>query len=111
MYKRQVQGLVQDPRDNFDSFERDAEALVKDIEANGREADVRMRATVSDFDDVMNDPSIATVVVRGFGNLSTICTPVGPGDHAPYTNLEWLHLSRMASHLKLGRFVVRSCGG
>jgi hypothetical protein len=106
-----VQGLVQDPRDDFDSFEVDAEALVTDIESNGREAVVHMRATVADFEAVMNDVSIATVVVRGFGNLSAISTPLGPGDHAPYTSLEWLHMSRMASHLKLGRFVVRSCGG
>jgi hypothetical protein len=106
-----VQGVVQDPRDDFDSFEADADALVADIESHGREPVVRMRATVDDFEAVMNDPAIATVVVRGFGNLSSISTPLGPGDDAAYTNLEWLHLSRMASHLKLGRFVVRSCGG
>jgi hypothetical protein len=106
-----VQGLVQDPRDGFDSFERDAEALVKEIESNDREAVVRMRATVADFEDVVNDATVATVIVRGFGNLSAISTPLAPGDDAPYISLEWLHLSRMASHLKLGRFVVRSCGG
>jgi hypothetical protein len=70
-----------------------------------------MRATVADFEDVVNDATVATVIVRGFGNLSAISTPLAPGDDAPYISLEWLHLSRMASHLKLGRFVVRSCGG
>jgi hypothetical protein len=66
-----VQGLVQDPRDGFDSFERDAEALVKEIESNDREAVVRMRATVADFEDVVNDATVATVIVRGWPAISS----------------------------------------
>lgn len=106
-----VSGLVQDPRDGLESFERDADALVSHIVAHGREPVLRLRATVADFEDVLTDSSISTVVVRGFGNLSAISTPLGAGDDSAYCSLEWLHLSRMADHLKLGRFVARSCGG
>lgn len=106
-----VEGLVQDPRDDYDSFERDAEALVDHLEAQGRHPVVRMRATVADFADVMADPTIPTVILRGFGNLSAISTPIGSSGCGSYTHLEWHHLSRMADHLKLGQFVMRCCGG
>lgn len=106
-----VEGLVQDPRDDYDSFERDADALVDHIEAQGRHAEVRMRATVADFADVMADPTVPTVILRGFGNLSAISTPMVSDDCGSYTHLEWHHLSQMADHLKLGQFVMRCCGG
>ncbi|WP_270889818.1 hypothetical protein [Pedococcus sp. 5OH_020] len=106
-----VAGLVQDQRDDYASFESDAQALVAHIEANDREPVLHMRATVADFESAMTDPTIPTVILRGFGNLSAISTPREAGPDAPYTVLEWSHLAAMADHLKLGKFVMRSCGG
>jgi hypothetical protein len=105
-----VPGLVQDLRDGFGAYERDAEDLTKDYQDRGYETDLRMLATVSDFADVLRNTSISTIVVRGFGTLSSIATPHYQGTDAPYGYLDWLHLAKMANHLKTGNFVMRVCG-
>jgi hypothetical protein len=106
-----VQELVQRERDDFASFEQDAEALVNHLSNNDREPVLRMRATVADFESVVTDRTISSVILRGFGTLSAVATPKAAGDHAPFVLLDWLHLSTMAQHLKLGNFTMRTCGG
>jgi hypothetical protein len=106
-----VKQLVQDPRDDYHSFEKDADALVKRIEASDREPVVKMRATPADFATVMADRTVPTVVVRGFGNLSHVATASDRGENGPYELIDWLRLAGMAEHLKLGRFVMRMCAG
>lgn len=105
-----IPGLVQDPRDDFGSYEKDAEDLIKHYEGRGYETDLRMLATVPDFAEVLDDPTISTVVVRGFGTLSSVATPHYAGADAPFGYLDWLHLAKMASHLKTGGFIMRVCG-
>jgi len=105
-----VPGLVQDERDGWDSFLRDAELLEEKIVRTRRIPDIRLGATVDDFRDVMGEEGkyIPTVVVRGFGALSYMSVPTGDGDD--YALLSWLGLSKMASHLKQGKFIMRTCG-
>jgi hypothetical protein len=105
-----VKTLVQDARDDYDSFERDADALVRHIEASGREPIVKMRATTQDFATVLADRSVASVVLRGFGSLSAVAASEDVDD-APHALIDWVSLARMADHLKLGKFVMRTCGG
>lgn len=71
---------------------------------------LKMRATVADFEAVVADRTIASVIVRGFGNLSALATPMRPDEGAPVVLLDWLHLSAMTLHLKLGSFTMRTCG-
>ncbi len=106
-----VKELVQDPRDDYDSFENDADALVRHIEASDREPVVKMRATMEDFATVMADRSVPTVILRGFGNLSAVSASLQKGDNGPHRLIDWILLARMADHLKLGRFVMRTCAG
>jgi hypothetical protein len=89
---------------------RDAESLEQKIVRTRRTPDIRLGATIDDFRDVMGESGehIPTVVVRGFGSLSYISVPTGRGND--YALLSWLGLSRMASHLKKGKFVMRTCG-
>lgn len=106
-----VQALVQSDRDNFASFEQDADALVNHLAANDREPVLRMCATVADFESVVTDRTISSVIVRGFGTLSAVATPKEAGEDSPVVLLDWLHLSTMAPHLKLGKFTMRTCAG
>jgi hypothetical protein len=105
-----VAGLVQDERDGWDSFLRDAELLEQKIVRTRRTPDIRLGATVDDFIEVMGEKGkhTPTVVVRGFGALSYMSVPTGDGDD--YALLSWLGLSKMASHLKRGKFIMRTCG-
>lgn len=103
-------GLVRNERDSFLAFEEDADALVSNLRANEREPVLRMRATMADFEAMVADPTISSVIVRGFGNLSSIVTPKDRGEDAPVMPLDWLQLSKMSQHLKLGKFVMRTCG-
>lgn len=106
-----VEGLAQDERDNFASFEHDAEALTNHVAANDREPVLKMRATVTDFETVVSDPTICSIILRGFGGLSAVATPKYSAEDSPFVPLDWLHLSKMSQHLKLGTFVMRTCGG
>ena len=106
-----VDALVQDPRDDYQSFEDDAAELVRHYEANDRVPLVIMRATPDDFAGVMADATIPTVVIRGFGSLSQVAATLEKGDDTQYGHLDWLHLAKMATHLKLGEIIMRSCGG
>ena len=107
-----VNAIVRDERDDFESYEQDAAALIAHVRAQGREPHLRMRATPADFAAVLQDRSVASVVIRGTGTLSAVATAL---DHCeedgPYCYLDWLHFAKMATHLKLGRITMRVCGG
>ena len=70
-----------------------------------------MRAALEDFAEVMADPTVSSVIVRGFGNFSAMATPFHRGQDVPYGMLDWRILAGMADHLKLGPFVMRTCAG
>ncbi|HVN10916.1 MAG TPA: hypothetical protein VMT69_02400, partial [Kineosporiaceae bacterium] len=104
-----IPGLAHNGRDGYESFEQDACELVAQATATGREPVLRMRASVADFAEVMTDPTVASVVVRGFGSFSAVSTPLWQGRDVPYGMLDWRILAGMADHLKLGSFVMRTC--
>jgi hypothetical protein len=106
-----VHALVQDPRDDYQSFENDAAELVGHYEAIDRVPLVMMRATLDDFAEVMADPTVPTVVIRGFGSLSEVAVTLDRRHDAQYGHMDWLHLAKMATHLKLGNIIMRSCAG
>jgi hypothetical protein len=104
-----VHALAQDPRDDYQSFENDAAELVRHYEAIDRVPVVIMRATLDDFAEVMADPTIPSVVMRGFGSLSEVAVTLDRRDDGQYGRIDWLHLAKMATHLKLGKIIMRSC--
>jgi hypothetical protein len=90
--------------------------LVVEQELDSRksfEGQTIMGATREDFERVLADESIPTVVVAGFGNLSAIAISLSSEGDQPFRfgYLDWLHLAGMATHLKLGKFVALQCGG
>jgi hypothetical protein len=108
-----MSALVQDPRDTRENFEKQTAAVTEQYEKKDRDPHHIMDATVEDFEGVLEDTSIPTVVVAGFGNLSAVATPLSKegGSRQRYGYLDWLHLAGMATHLKLGEFVMLQCGG
>jgi len=108
-----IAALVQDSRDSRDNFEKQTAALIDRCVDSDREPHHVMGATPEDFERVIADASIPTVMVAGFGNLSAVAVPLSKSmDQAGrYGYLDWLHLAGMTTHLKLGNFVMLQCGG
>jgi hypothetical protein len=106
-----VRQLVRQERDDFSTFEQDADALLAYLSAHDREPVLTLPATVADFEVVLADPTIPSVILRGFGSLSAVAVPMSADDDSPAVLLDWLHLSKMSQHLKRGTFVMRTCGG
>lgn len=108
-----IAALVQDPRDSRQNFETQTAALVDQYVAKDRDPHFIMGATPEDFEQVLADASIPTVVVTGFGNFSAVATPLSRDMRQAnrYGYLDWLHLAGMATHLKFGEFVMMQCGG
>ncbi|MEO6513142.1 MAG: hypothetical protein ABIR37_00500 [Candidatus Saccharimonadales bacterium] len=105
--------LVEHELDSQESFDRQTDKLVDYYTARQREPTPVVNATKGDFERVLADKSVSTVVVAGFGNFSAIAVPLQGSPEEPfrYGYLDWLHLAGMATHLKLGKFVALHCGG
>lgn len=105
--------VVLDSRDSRESFEQQTAEVTEIYAERDRKPFHIMDAKREDFARVLGDISVPTVVVAGFGNISAIAVPVPEeGDQpAGYGYLDWLHLAGMATHLKLGKFVMLQCGG
>ncbi|HKR81934.1 MAG TPA: hypothetical protein VJR27_02950 [Candidatus Saccharimonadales bacterium] len=105
--------LIQDPRDNYEQFEAQVAAYEAHYKQKGREPFSVMGATIDDFRGVLSDETIPSVVVTGWGSMSSIAAPFSSdrSKDARYGYLDWLHFSDMATHVKLGDFVMLQCGG
>lgn len=105
--------LIQNPGDNLEHFVAQAEAFEAHYRKQGREPFTVMGATKQDVQDVLRDEAIPSVVVTGWGNWSSLAVPFASNreEDARYGYLDWLHFSDMATHVKLGDFVMLQCGG
>jgi|GEM_PF-3058284 len=108
-----ISELIQNPGDNYDEFVKQTAAYEAHYKAQGRKPFSVMGATIEDFYDVLADPSIPSMVVTGWGNMSSIAAPFAKdrNEDARYGYLDWLHFSDRATHVKLGDFVMLQCGG
>ena len=108
-----LQELIQDSRDDYEHFEAQVAAYEAHYKEKGRKPFSVMGATIDDFRDVLSDTSIPTVVVTGWGSMSSVAAPFSADRNkdARYGYLDWLHFSDMATHVKLGDFVMLQCGG
>lgn len=106
-----IEELVYDQRDSRLNFERQNAELADYYADQGRDPYVVMGATVADFEAVLADRSVPTVVVAGFGGLPSVAVPFSRdrAQDARFGYLDWLHLAGMATHLKLGKFVMYTC--
>jgi hypothetical protein len=104
--------FVQDHRDSRANFEKLAAELMQLTRQRGRDPFHIMGATPADFERVLLDKSVPSVVVAGFGNLSAMAVPLSKHRErdSRFAYLDWMHLAGMASHLKLGSFVMYTCG-
>lgn len=106
-----IEELVYDQRDDRSSFESQNADLANYYAEQGRNPYVIMDATIADFEAVLADRSVPSVVVAGFGGLPAVAVPFSKdrARDARFGYLDWLHLAGMATHLKLGKFVMYTC--
>jgi hypothetical protein len=108
-----LQELVYDEEDTLTDFERQTAELMAHYASLKRKPYQVMGATPADFEEALTDTSVATVVVEGFGNFSATAVPFSKDrdQDKRYGYLDWQHLAGMATHLKLGGFVMYTCCG
>lgn len=108
-----LEELVYDEADSQDNFEKQTGELMEHYAQRQRNPYYVMGATPADFEDALTETSVATIVVEGFGNFSATAVPFSKNRarDARYGYLDWQHLAAMTTHLKLGRFIMYTCGG
>ena len=88
----------------LEAFRSEARELAnRTLSAGGRPL-LAIDATRTDIDDIIKDPDVASMYVIGNGSLSTLMLDVK--DY-----YDWQNVSEASTHLKLGVFVQRQCGG
>lgn len=87
-------------------FEREAEELRKGRELLGQRALVIAGVNSVTLEQVLTNKEISDVIVIGNGTFSQV-----PDDKRQQHDwIDWDDVSRMANHLKRGRFIQRTCG-
>lgn len=94
---------LDDPDNEAEAFEKEAADIQNEYRALGRRTLTIPDFTSSDAADIVQDPSVSTIIIIGNGTLSTIETSNG-------ILVDWLELSEYTTHLKLGAFIQRQCG-
>lgn len=88
----------------LESFRTEASELANLVSLQGGIPEVAIDATQSDIITLIQDPKVATLYTIGNGSLSTLL--LGERDY-----FDWVSVAKATTHLKLGRFVQRQCGG
>lgn len=91
--------------ESFEALRTEASKITDALHITGHNVTLAVNAKEHDFNQVMAEPSISSVIVIGHGCLSAVEMP------DPIRRLDWADISRMATHLKTGRFLQRFCGG
>lgn len=86
------------------SFRNEAKELATRIHATGGRPELAIDATRHDITRLVQDPEVASMYVIGNGSLSTLLLDVK--DY-----YDWTNVSDATTHLKLGEFIQRQCGG
>lgn len=90
--------------DELASFRTEAVALAHRVSDAGGHPIVVIDATRECVTNVIQDPEVATIYVIGNGSLSSLILDVK-------VFYDWVDVSAASTHLKLGSFVQRQCGG
>lgn len=88
----------------LEAFRSEAHELGKRTLTAGGRPIVAIDASRDDVTDLVRDPEVANMYVIGNGSLSTLL--LGVKDY-----YDWQNVSDATTHLKLGTFVQRQCGG
>lgn len=97
--------IDRDQDEQLPSLEREAFDVADMVTEQGRKAQVAINAKSADFETVLSETSISDIVLIGHGCLSSVEV-----DNPNKENrLDWEDLSKMATHLKTGRFIQRVC--
>jgi len=106
------QELIQDELDTREHFEAQINAYERRARERGRIPLSIMDATIEDFQDVLTDRSVSSIVVGGWGSISAINIPFSKNrsEDPRYGRYDWLHFASMADHLKQGTFTMTHCG-
>lgn len=85
-------------------FEEEAAELARRVRSSGGGVVVALKAERKDISGLLRDTTVSDVFVIGNGSLSTLL--LGERDY-----YDWVNVADAMTHLKLGRFVQRQCGG
>jgi hypothetical protein len=88
----------------LEAFRSEAFELAKRIQANGGRTELAIDVTRNDVTDLIQDSEVATMYMIGNGSLSNLI--IAERDY-----YDWLNVSAATTHLKLGNFIQRQCGG
>lgn len=88
----------------LESFQSEARELAKRTLASGGRPELAIDATRDDITDLIRDREVATMYIIGNGSLASFIV-------AEKNYYDWLDVSNATTHLKLGNFVQRQCGG
>lgn len=86
------------------SFRSEALALADRIHSSGGVPELAIDATHNDITYLIQDPGIVSMYTIGNGSLSTLLLGVK-------SYYDWGIVSAATTHLKLGTFIQRQCGG
>jgi hypothetical protein len=91
-------------KSELELFQEEAREIARRLSRVHRRARVVLDATRADITMVVQDKSVSDIYVIGNGSLSTLLL----GERVYY---DWNDIAKSTTHLKLGRFVQRQCGG
>ena len=90
-------------------FKNEAYEIADRTERNGGSAHVFNGISTDSMGCVLQDEMYSDIIVIGHGCLSSV---IGDErEHNDKSNLDWRDVSKLATHLKLGKFVQRFCAG
>lgn len=84
-------------------FKKEAEEIDKNTRDLGRYTDVIEGINEDSLGYVVTNPDFSDIIMIGHGNFSNVFTDNDD-------RIDWLDISKMTTHLKLGTFVQRFCG-
>ena len=91
--------------ESYDALSSEANILADALHKVKHEVMLAVDATEADMEYVLDDRSIASIIVIGHGCLSSVYASNENG------RFDWFDISRMSTHLKTGKFIQRFCGG
>ncbi|MBP9852807.1 MAG: hypothetical protein QG629_251 [Patescibacteria group bacterium] len=89
-------------------FREEAQRIADDIEFGGGAAHVFSSMSMESMALVLQEEMYSDVIIIGHGALGSVFCDVSADEPEKIT---WKNVSKLASHLKLGSFVQRTCAG
>jgi hypothetical protein len=89
-------------------FINEAHELAAMYKQQGKDVKIFGDANTEDFVSVLRNSRFSDIITIGHGNLDSFFLPDEEGNDA---SINWTNVSRVATHLKTGKFIQRHCGG